>query len=174
MDPQIVDSLVAERDDVKKATQIDSLLKSKTTTVKELAGLLSLSPSYICNIRRLVKLPELVTDGYYAGTISSSHLRILSRLPNEEEIILAYQKILERSLNTQETEELVREMLYKIEPGGIQVTALVKDKIALRFANLDPASKISVVQTRVRTRIVVDLYGGLRKTSRFLQKLSDS
>lgn len=162
-----------QTDELKKAASIDSLLLSKIVTVKELSKMLSVSPAYVVNVRRTVNLPPLITDGYYARSISASHLRILSRLKNESQMIEAYEKILSQGLTTSQTEELVRTMLYTVEPGGSRASSLIIDKIKYLFQKIDQSAKVSVSQTRVRTRITIDLYGGLAKTTRFLRKLSD-
>ncbi len=173
MDELLIDTIKAEKDEIKKATTIDNLLKQGEISVKELAEQLNKSSSYICNLRRIVSLPELVIDGYSSGTITASHLRILSRLRSEEQAIIAFEKILENSLSTQETEELIREMLFAVEPGGSRLSALDKDTIEAGFKIIDPAVKVTISQSRVRSRVVLDLYGGFRKTSTFLKKLNE-
>lgn len=173
MDESLIDSIIAEKDEIKKAASIDKLLQSEQITVKELAAAVGKSSSYICNLRRIVSLPELVIDGYYAKSITASHLRILSRLTSESDIIATYEKILTQSLTTQEAEELVREVLFAVTPGGSRISLLDKDTIMAGFKTLEPMVKVSINQSRVRTRVVLDLYGGFRKTSRFLQKLKE-
>lgn len=161
-----------EKDPFRKARLISFLNKEKNISIKHLSVLLTLKASYICNILRLLRLPEIAIDGFYAGSVSLTHLLILSRIKNNDHIITLYEKILSQNMTVSQTEVMVREHLYGIKSDGERLTSEEKNQLIKFFTHIDKKIKTTVTQTRIRGRIMLEVEGGLAQTSAILKKLA--
>lgn len=170
---KLISEVNGEPDFFKKAAVLKTLKEEKKVTTKELARRLGMKASYICHILRLNKLPEMVIDGYYSKLASISHLFIIARLKTQEQMIEAYEKVLERSLTSAATDGLIREMLYDIKAEGRHIPKEVlqelKDKIIQEKNNID----IKVIQTRIKAKIIIETWGNLEETSSVIRYISD-
>ena len=166
-------ALAAEKDTIKKAQIISELHKDKEISLKEIASKVTIHPSYISHYLRILQLPAIVLDGYYAKQISPAHLFILSRLKKETEILKAYKEILTQELNTAQAEELIREIKFDVSTtdkklGKVKVTDIIED-IVKEF----PDVNVKIVQTRIKGKIVLELKGDTEITSEFLKQIAD-
>jgi len=118
-------------------------------------------------------LPDIVIEGYLSKTISITHLIILSRIKNENTLIHIYEKILTNDLSTMQTEDLVRQHIYKIDPKGEKLSTEVRQNIIDLFKKVDPYLEIEFIQTRVRAKIIIQVRGNLDKTTQVLKKIND-
>lgn len=169
---KLIEELKEEKDPIKKANLLRILNSEKQIRIKTLATLLKITPSYICHLLRILRLPDIVTDGYYAKNLNVTHLFLLSRLKDPQDIIDFYEKILTGNLNVSEVEELVREKLYDVNSMGAGVEDKIKEKIAAKFKKIDPDAKVKIVQTRIKTRVEISYKGSRQKTTDFLKKMS--
>lgn len=166
----IVEKIKKEDDIFAKAKLITQLRKESQISAKKIAEVLAIKPSYLSHILRVTRLPELIVDGYYSGSLSQSHLFIISRLPNEEQMIAVYEKILTENLTTVKTEEIVREALYKVKNGGHRLTQEELRDFTSKFeARLN--SKIDITQTRVKGKMSFEIRGNLADTTPKLRRL---
>lgn len=168
-----IDAVSHEKDSVKKARLIESFIKEKNVQIKTIASKLGKSSSYICHLLRLTHLPEMVIDGYYAHSISLSHLFVISRLKNRDEEIAAYEKILSDALTIRELDEYVREKIYRIKTIGERIDDLTKKTIEQKYKKIDPALEVKIIQTRIQTTLILKIKGNLKKTSEALQKIAN-
>jgi hypothetical protein len=165
----IVDRFRMETDFLVKARLAKMLQTEKGKRVNESAKILGLKPAYLCHILRLLRLPDIVIDGYYSKSIAASHLFIISRLATQDEMIAAYEKILSDNLSVNQTEYLVREMLYQIKSGGKYLTKAQHEKVLAKMKDL--GLEINIFQSRIRAKLTIDIKGGLDKTSPLLKKI---
>lgn len=160
-----------------KAKLLKFLNKDKQIRIKDLAKETGLKPSYLCHILRLNRLPELVVDGYYAKMISLSHLFIISRLKNNKDIIFVYENILKNNLSVIQVENLVRDMLYGYKSEGNYLQQDDYQKHVDLIKKIQPDFKLKVIQSRIKSRIIVEIQGSLAKTSplikNWLKKMSE-
>ncbi len=166
---KLVEQIKNETDIFNKAKLIEFIIKQKKERIVDLAKKLSMKPSYICHILRLNRLPDLVIDGYYARNISLSHLFVVSRLKNKDEIIKLYEKLLSKPMTVLQTEEIVRENLYGTKTKGEYIQ---KDEIK-RFEDFIKRDniKVKIIQTRIKSKCIIEIKGNLEKTSELLRKL---
>ena len=170
---KIIEKIKVEKDIVKIARLLNYLVKDKQIRVVELAKILDWNSSYICNVIRLLKLPEILIDGYYAQQISVSHMIVISRLKNQDQMNEAYEKVLTGNFNVLKTEELIRDMLYSVATDDGRVSKEIVDKIKDNFQKLSPDLNVKVIQTRIRTKVVLQLDGSTKKTNLFLKLLAN-
>jgi hypothetical protein len=154
-----------------KAKLIDYLQKTKNLSTKRLSDALEMKPAYLCHIARLNKLPELVIDGYYSKLISVSHLFIIARLKEQQEMIDVYEKALSEGLTVIKTEEVVREHLYSIKSEGSYVSKEEITAAKNRVKRIDPSVDLKVIQTRVKGRVQLEIKGSLKHTTEVIQKI---
>jgi ParB family chromosome partitioning protein len=165
-----IEQIKRETDYFGKAKLINFLIHQKHIKVKDLATALGLKPSYLCHIMRLNKLSEIIMDGYYSKLISMSHLFVLSLLHSNEDIMSIYEVVLRDGLTVLQTEELVREKLHGIRPGGSYVdeskVESLKSKVKAIF-NAD----VKVTQTRLKTKILIEWNGSREERKKDVEAL---
>lgn len=166
----IIEEIKSEPDFFKKAKLIIFLKKEKQIPIGQISRSINLKPSYISHILRLNRLPELVLDGYYANLISVSHLFIISRLKDEKDMIALYEKILGDNLTTLETDEQVRNTLYKVKDEGFHIPHQEIDDF-IEFMKNQFEIDVKIVQTRIKGKINFEVKGNLSKSSSFLRKI---
>lgn len=153
-----------------KAKHIRSLVEEKNLKIKDIAVSLKMKPSYVCHILRLNRLPELIIDGYYTKLIMISHLFIISRLKDVDAMIALYEKVLSEGLTVLQTEMALRDELYKIKTEGSYLPKEKKQKFAETMKQKSDAF-VSIIQSRIRSKISVEFKGNLRETSAKLFEL---
>lgn len=168
---KIIDQVRSEADIFNKVKLVNFLRKEKDFSIKRLAKIFSITPSYLCNLLRLLKLPEIVIDGYYSKTISLTHLLIISRLKTKQDMIAAYEEILLSNLNTEQTQALVREKLFNLKSEGERISQETKRKIIEKFKIIDKDFQVKLVQTRIQAKLILTIRGSLKKTTKVLKKL---
>jgi len=170
---EIIEKIKKESDPFSKAKLINHLLKNKEIKLLDLSKKLSVTSSYLCHLKRLLDLPELIIDGYYSKMINLSNLFLISRVKDKEKMIKIYEKVLAENLTTKQTEELIREEVYHVKNIG----DYLKNEEKEAFLNLVKKKfndvKVKVVQTRTRLKIVFEADGSLKRTSEIFKKLKE-
>lgn len=169
-----VKKLEGEKDVLQKGKYIKILVKEKDMRIKDIAIKLHISPSYVCHLLRLSKLPEIVNDGYYAKHLSASHLFVLSRLATTEEMIQLYEKILAENLTIQQTEEYVSEKNSSFKHRGKKVNEKTKIAIEHKFKKISDRLEVKIVQTRTRAVLSLVVKGNRACTTDILEKIADN
>lgn len=172
MNDQTIEKIKREKDPFKKAQLIKSVIKNDGVKMKDVARHIDKTSSYICHLLRLLRLPTIVTDGYYSRTVSLSHLFIISRLKEQKEVIDAYEKVLVHNYTIQQLEECVREKLYNIRSVGERIDDRTLQRIESLFKSIDSDIMVSIVQTRIRASLIVRLKGTMKKTSVVLRAIA--
>lgn len=160
-----------EKDHLQKAQFIHQYRNNHKLSIKSLSKALNMQPSYVCHYLRLLKLPSIVVDGYYGKMVSATHLYIIARLKTQEEIQEAYEQVLAQNLTSQQTEELVREKLYGI---GSSTDRLSKEEIkdfVRDMATQNPGVKLTVTQTRIKGKILLEVKGDTGLTTQVINDL---
>lgn len=171
---QNIDSVLTQiknsQDYFEKARLILLLKREKGIRIIEISKKLAIKPAYISHIIRLNRLPDFVKDGYYSKLISISHLFIISRLKTDKQIMEVYEKVLADNFTTQQTEELIREMLYQIKDRGEYLSSTEKENFTKSYEKKDNI-KVRIVQSRLKGKIIIEVKGNLEKTSGELKKI---
>ncbi len=168
---EIVEKIKKEDDIFSRARLVRHLLKDKKVKVVDLAKKLGINSSYVCHINRLNRLPDIIIDAYYSKLVSVSHLFLISRIRDFKSMVEVYEKILSNGLSIQATENLLREYLYGIKPKGGYLQD--KDRLKLeagigkQFENVNA----KILQTRVYSKLTIEIKGSLDKTSKILKEL---
>lgn len=171
---EYIQRIQLEEDIFSKARLLEFLVHKKGFKIKLIAQYLELSSSYICNLLRLLKLPELIRDGYYSHMVTMTHLCVLARLHNEKDMIAVYEETLSKSLSTYQLEERVRQILHNIDTTGNQADSTVKEGIINSLQEKYTGLQVKVVQTRIKTKVILELKGNLEQTTSFLLEFKDS
>lgn len=169
-----MDDFKNETDIFRKADIVLSLKKEKGLRIVELAKNLKVTPSYICHLIRLKKIPDVVVDGYYSNMVSSSHLFIISRLKEAKEIIDLYEKILTEDLTVKQTEEEVRKMLHQTESKGRYLSEEDKSELSEKIKAKFPELETQIIQTRIKGKVIFEIKGSLEKTTKVIKELGRS
>ena len=111
----LLNQIKIDKDIFQKSKLLDYIIKEKNLRITDLANKIGYKPSYICHLLRLKKVPDVIVDGYYSKSISSSHIYILSRLNDKKQMIELYEKILVENYTVKQTESAVREYLYQVK-----------------------------------------------------------
>ncbi len=166
----ILAQIKSSQDYFQKAKLILFLKREKGLKVSDIARQLDLKPSYTSHLLRLNRLPDLIKDGYYSHLVSISHLFIISRLKSDKQISEAYEKVLADDLNTQQTESMVREILYQLKDRGEYLTNQEREELAKNF-NGASGIKTKIIQSRLKAKLTIEIKGNLEKTTAELKRI---
>lgn len=169
----LISQVKSQTDILEKAKILEKLVKEYDLRLLDLSSKIGIKPSYICHIRRLTRLPDIVIDGYYSKLISISHLFIISRIKQEDLVVKAYEEVLSKNLTVIQTEELVREMLFGIKTVGNYLATEHKEKLLQKIKTLKKNITVKIVQTRIRGRIIFEVKGNPNYTSNILKKIME-
>jgi len=165
-----------DRDIFQKSRLLEYVIKEKNLRIIDLADKIGYKPSYICHLLRLKKIPDVVIDGYYSKSISSSHIYVLSRLNDKGEMIELYEKILGENFTVKQTENEVRNYLYQVKSIGKYIKKEDQKKLKIKIKEKYPDLDIEIIQTRIKGRVILEVKGNLETSSKIikhvLEKLS--
>lgn len=167
----VIEQIKNESNFITKAKLLRFLTVDKEIKIKDAAAKLGMKESYVCHILRLNKLNDMIVDGYYSKLISISHLFIISRLHSTEDIMKAYETVLSNNYTVGQTEELVREMLYKTKTVGEHLAPDELKAATEKIAAMYPGATLKIVQTRVKNKCTVEIKGSLAETTPVMRSL---
>ncbi|MBP6994120.1 hypothetical protein KBB12_02670 [Candidatus Woesebacteria bacterium] len=157
-------------DPLTQAQLVVQLLREHSIRNIDLAKELEIKPSYLSHLIRVMKLPEMVIDGYWSKQLTFTHLILISRLKKQEDILKLYEEILQKSLNVSATEKRIREILYLIDSTGKYTS---KDRLNATKSRIESSlgndANVSIIQTRIKAKIVIEVPGNLATTSTFIE-----
>ncbi|GIW62978.1 MAG: hypothetical protein KatS3mg090_0804 [Patescibacteria group bacterium] len=172
---EIVSAIKKTKDPFTKGKLIKQALKDFSLTYQKLSKLTSIQSSYLAHYVRLLKLPDLIIDGYYSQIISITHLLILSRLKTQDDMIKLYEEILKNNYTALQTEERVRNILHNVYEQGYSKyysQDKIKELEQIIKSKLNPNLKVKIIQSRVRTKVVLELKANLLESNLMLKKLT--
>jgi len=165
MDDALITQIQSEQDYFTKAKLLQYIIYDKQLRIIDLSKRLKIKPSYICHLLRLNKLDPMIVDGYYSKLIFISHLFMISRLKTKENMMVVYEKVLSQNLTVLQTEEEVREILYKIKTIGLCIDKREQKKIESLLSDHSKNVKAHLIQTRVKAKITIEMKGSLSETT---------
>ena len=160
-----------DKDIFQKSRLLEYLIKEKNLRVIDLSNKIGYKSSYICHLLRLKKIPEVVVDGYYSKSISSSHIFILSRLNDKKQMIELYEKILGENFTVKQTENEVRNYLYQVKSIGKYIKKEDIEKLTNKIKEKYPDLNINIIQTRIKGKVIFEVKGDLEKSSKILRQI---
>jgi len=166
-----VNMIKKEEDVFAKARLIRYLLRDKGMKVMDLAKKLRLTSSYVCHFNRLNNLPEIVVDGYYSKLISIGHLFLISRLKKKEDCIRIYEAILKDNFTINQTEEMVRDLIWGVKTKGEYLTMEKKENYEKQISHKYSDITLKIRQTKIRGRLVFEILGDLEKSSKIIKEI---
>lgn len=169
---KLIDTLKEEKNPIAAGKVLYRLTKKEGVQLKKIARILNKKESALSHLIRLNKLPEAIIDGYLSKVISLSHLYVISRLDDQELMMEVYEKVLSQNLNVIQTEILVRQKKYQILTQGKYFDSQKLDtlKKTLKKHNIE----FEVIQSQVKTKIILVFKGNLEKGGKFLNKFFQS
>ena len=167
----LLNQIKVDKDIFQKSKLLDYIITEKNLRIIDLANKIGFKPSYICHLLRLKKIPEVVVDGYYSKSISSSHIYILSRLNDKKQMVELYEKILGQNYTVKQTENAVRDYLYQVKSIGKYINKESAEKLTRKIKEKFPELKIQIIQTRIRGRVILEIKGDLEKSSKILRQI---
>ncbi|MEK7495223.1 MAG: hypothetical protein AAB569_00780 [Patescibacteria group bacterium] len=167
----LLNQIKEDKDIFQKSRLLEYIINEKNYRIIDLAGKIGFKPSYICHLLRLKKIPDVVIDGYYSKSISSSHIYILSRLNDKKQMIDLYEKILKENYTVKQTEGAVREYLYQIKSVGKYIDKETTEKLTKKIKEKFPEIEIKIIQTRIKGKVVLEIKGDLEKTSKIIRRV---
>ncbi|NTU46691.1 hypothetical protein HGA88_03625 [Candidatus Roizmanbacteria bacterium] len=168
---QLLDQFNFEKDLFIRAQLLYQLTHDQEIPLKLISEKTNISSSYLCHILRLNRLPDLIRDGYYAEIISPSHLFIISRVKNQTKMVEIYERVLSENLTALKTEELVRNTLYHVLSKGSRITVGEEESFSNGVKNLGKKISGRIIQTRVRSKLTIEISGNYTETTPLLRQL---
>jgi len=165
----LLNQIKEDKDIFQKSRLLEYIIKEKNLRIVDLAKKIGFKPSYICHLLRLKKIPDVVIDGYYSKSVSSSHIYLLSRLNDKKQMIDLYEKILEQNYTVKQTENTVRNYLYQVKSIGKYINKESVEKLTQKIKEKFPELNIQIIQTRIRGRVILEIKGDLEKSSKILK-----
>lgn len=154
-----------------KAREVHELVRKNNLRVTDVAKKMEKTSSYICHLLRLAELPEIIVDGYYSNLVSVSHLFVISRIKDKKKLLGLYEDLLKHNYTVQETEEVVREILYEINSEGKHLGKEEVQKLIETIKEKNNDVEVKVIQTRIKGKIILEMRGSLDQTSSALKLL---
>jgi ParB family transcriptional regulator, chromosome partitioning protein len=96
-----------------------NLIQDHSYTQEQLAGVIGKKQSTIANKLRILKLEPEITDVIIKNKLTERHARALLKLPTVELQKEVLAKVVEKSLNVKNTEDLIEKELLKLTNGEV-------------------------------------------------------
>lgn len=81
----LLDKFRTEQDIFRKYFFLEKLIREANMRVFAIAKHTGLTSSYLSQLRRVGKVPDMIRDSYYGQLLSASHLIIIARLKNKKQ-----------------------------------------------------------------------------------------
>jgi ParB family chromosome partitioning protein len=91
---------------IDEANSVEQIIKLRGFTQEEFAKKFGKSRSYITNLLGLLRLPNSIKQLVINGSLSMSHARVLSKLEDEDKIVILASKIIKDNLSVREVEKM--------------------------------------------------------------------
>jgi len=167
----LLNQIKVDKDIFQKSRLLEYIIKEKKLRIIDLANKIGYKSSYICHLLRLKKIPDVVVDGYYSKSISSSHIYVLSRLNDKKQMIDLYEKILGENYTVKQTESAVREYLYQVKSVGKYINKESVEKLTQKIKQKYPELNIKIIQTRIKGKVILEVKGDLGISTKTLKSI---
>ncbi len=162
---------IEKEENVFVKARLISHLKKEGLRTKDIGQRLKLQPAAVCHLLRLIRLPEIIIDGYYSHLLTVSHLFIISRLKTVKDMNQAYESILSNNLSVMQTEALIRDVLYHIKSDGTYLSNEERKKYTDQLTLSKRDVNCTVVQTRTKSQVTLRMKGSLAQTTPWVKNL---
>lgn len=92
---------------IDEASSVANIIKLRGMTQEEFATTFGKSRSYVTNLLGLLNLPKDVQNKLINKEISMSHARVLSKIDDEEKVIILADKVIKEKMNVRDLERYV-------------------------------------------------------------------
>lgn len=92
---------------IDEATSVANIIKLRGMTQEEFATTFGKSRSYVTNLLGLLNLPKDIQNKLINKEISMSHARVLSKIDDEEKVIILADKVIKEKMNVRDLERYV-------------------------------------------------------------------
>ena len=92
---------------IDEASSVANIIKLRGMTQEEFAATFGKSRSYVTNLLGLLNLPKDVQNKLINKEISMSHARVLSKIDDEEKVIILADKVIKEKMNVRDLERYV-------------------------------------------------------------------
>lgn len=167
----ILNQVKIETDIFQKSRLIEYIMKENKLRVIDISKKIGFKPSYICHLLRLKKITEVIVDGYYSKSISSSHIYVISRLNEKKQMIELYENILKENYTVKQTEESVRNYLYQVKSIGKYINKESSEKLIKKIKEKFPELTVEIIQTRIKGKVILEIKGDLVTSSKTLKQV---
>lgn len=167
----LIGQIKSDKDIFQKSRLIEYLMNENKLRIIDLEKKIGYKSSYICHLLRLKKIPDVIVDGYYSKSISSSHLYILSRLNEKNQMIELYENILKNNFSVKQTEEAVRDYLYQIKSVGKYINPESSEKLINKIKEKYPEINLRIIQTRIKGKVIFEIKGGLENSTKAIKQI---
>lgn len=135
---------------IEEALGYKNFMDKLNLTQDEVAKKFGKSRSYITNLLGLLNLPEIVKRYVAEGKVSMSHARVLSKMSNEDEILILADKIINDNISVrlleEETKNVVKKKPIKKEVKEVNTTyQIYENKLRDTLGTKATVSKNKVV-----------------------------
>jgi hypothetical protein len=87
-------------------------------------------------------------------------------------MIRVYEEVLAKNLTSQQTEELVREELYKTKSEGDRLKIPEVNQMVREITHALGDVEVKIIQSRIRGKISIEIKGSLEHSSRILRRIA--
>ncbi|KXK07274.1 MAG: hypothetical protein UZ21_OP11001001135 [Microgenomates bacterium OLB22] len=165
----LLKKITGEVDPIEKARLIQEAVLKYNVPKAKIADLLRVSRPYVSSLLRLLRLPELVIDGYYSGVITLSHLFVIGRLGDHDSMISLYEEILTNNVSSVDVDNLIRQRKHSVGSYPDRTDEKVKKALEEFFHAIDAEASITLIQTRIKGKLIVELRGDTQRTTHFFK-----
>ena len=92
---------------IDEASSVANIIKLRGMTQEEFATTFGKSRSYVTNLLGLLNLPKDIQNKLINKEISMSHARVLSKIDDEEKVIILADKVIKEKMNVRDLERYV-------------------------------------------------------------------
>lgn len=167
-----INEIKSEKNPLRQARLISDLRELNLISNVKLAELLGVKPSHLSHLIRILRLPEIVLDGYASRLLSLTHLIIMSRVSDNDKLVALYEEVLSKSLTIVQTEHRVREILYQVDSHGEYLSTDTLRIYEERLTSALGAGNVKIIQTRIQCRIIIEMPGNLEITTKYLEDIA--
>lgn len=171
---------------IERARAFQRLIDEFNLSTSDISQRIGKSQAYVSNSLRLLSLPDAIKDGLLSGLISEGHARALAAIGDNRLMVEAFKIVLRENASVRRAEDIARRMKSSQGIHQIQKTARIVDESIDRMresiekvltAPIEGKPQKAVVKltrSRVETKVVILLKGGLTETESRLEKIYDS
>jgi ParB family chromosome partitioning protein len=162
---------------IERAQAYKRLIDEFGLGTNEVARRVGKSAPTISNTIRLLSLPDAIKDALVAGVITEGHVRPLISLGDSKLMLELFKKILRDNSTVRQTEDMARQAkseVQKREPRPTKSDRLwipELDEMAKKLQGKLGLTKVSIFQSRSKTRLVVEIDGDVEVTTPKLKEI---